>query len=144
MAHGTPLDELMDEMNEKRLDSLEQKLDQILKSIERVIVLEERHAQTQRDVNAAHELLRALNQTNAALTQQAARTEQILAEIPRMMLIITDTDTGLSVRLTRVEGIQDANRHAIRMMAGLWATVILGTLGTIGAWVWTKIAGGVP
>lgn len=134
-------DDLKDEMNDRRFTAMEAKIDQLLKGVERIIVLEERHTQTQRDVNAAHELLRSHATLHQALQQQAARTEQILAEIPRLMLIITDTDTGLSVRLTKVESVLDANRNALRMMGGLWISVIIGTLGTIGAWVWTRIAG---
>lgn len=124
---------------EHRLNQMEIKMDAALAGIQKVLALEIHHAQTRKDVDAAHELLRAYQQTVILLSQQANRLEVALQPLHRLELMLTDSDTGIVVRLTRVEEQQEADHDELvwvkRSSIGALMTALLGLV----AWAWGKL-----
>lgn len=133
----------VDDVQEHRINQLEAKLDQVYAGVLKVLALEIHHQQTRKDVDAAHDMLRAQTQSQALLIQQVGRIDHVSQEsnreLGKLVDLLTDPDRGLAVRITRMEGIQDANRHALRYMAGLWAAALVGSLGFVLKWAWEKL-----
>ena len=128
-----------------RLTAVEEKIDDLSGGMTRLLLLEDRHLQTRRDMDVAFELMR-VNSTSQAtfqaqITLMNSRIEHLIGESVKFNIALSDPDRGISVRMAKAEGIQDTNRHAIRYISVTMATCMIGALAFVFKWAWTATVG---
>lgn len=105
----------------------------------RVAVLESRMDRMQRDIDAAHELSRQHSHQMGVTIQQLQRVEMGLAPLARIEALLSDSEEGIVVRLTKAEGKVVNHDESIAGASKTAKASVVGVIAFVAVWLWNKV-----
>lgn len=130
--------------NDHRFGSLEEKVDQILEILHRVVAVENQVGFVRRDVDAAHAVLRAHSESLQASASWQSRADPVIVDLQRISSFVSEPQNGVAVRLSRVEGQLASLLSLVRFMGLTLVGLVVAALSAVASTLWDKLMGGPP
>ena len=122
-------------LTEHRLTQLETKVDELLDMVRQMATVESDVRNTRRDVDNAHETLRAQRETMNLQSQWQSRTDPVIVDLQRAAQAVVDPQVGLAVRVSKLEGAQTL----VKYMAVTLVGSMISVLGFVLTFAWQRI-----
>ncbi len=131
-----------DDVNDHRLRSLEEKVDQVLALMRQVLTMESDLKHMSKDVDRAHERIRALDTSVQYGAGAQGKTDTQIVDLERTAAFVNDPKDGIAVRMSRVEGSLAQQGRLLSYIGVTLIGSLLAVLGTILSGAWSKFTGG--